>query len=142
LLDRLFAGRASLDDADRAFYGDLPIAPGASVRALGRSYGIDVAAASEAETVADFLTRQFDGRLELADRLAVGPVDLIVRAVDEAGNATEIGLSLARVDQAVRPPPGLLRRQFDRIRRLLGGSPRTAAVRQALGVGATRSGDR
>ena len=34
LLDRLFAGRASLDAADRAFYGDLPITPGASIAAL------------------------------------------------------------------------------------------------------------
>lgn len=141
LLDRLFASRASLDAADRAFYGDLPITPGASIAALARSYGIDVAASSEDETVAAFLARQFDGRLELADRLALGPVDLIVRAVDEAGDATEIGLSLARVDEAVLSPPGFWRRQLGRVRRLLGGSPKTVAVRAALGVGGKRQDD-
>lgn len=141
LLDRLFASRASLDAADRAFYGDLPIAPGASITVLAQSYGIDVAASSEDETVAAFLARQLDGRLERADRLAVGPVDLIVRAVDEAGDATEIGLSLARVDEAVRPQPGFWRRQLGRFRRLLGGSPRSVAVRAALGVGTRPPGD-
>ena len=54
---------------------------------------------------------------------------------------TEIGLSLARVDEAVRPPPGFWRRQLARMRGLLGGSPRTATVRQVLGVGPPRSGD-
>jgi cell volume regulation protein A len=135
LLDRLFASRSPLADADREFYGELAIAPAAAIAAVARSYGITLQALSDEETVAAFLARQFDGRVEVADRLALGPIDLIVRRVDEQGEPVEIGLSLARVDDRPRLQPGPAPRLLARLRRLLGGSPRAAALRNALGVG-------
>jgi len=132
LLDRLFASRAALPEADLAFYGALAIEPGAPLEAFARSYGITVASPDKDETVADFLCRQFDGRLEIGDRLAVGPVDLIVRNVDNAGGATEIGLSLDRVDQAAPEEVGFVGRGIARLRQLLGARPPAAALRDAV----------
>ena len=132
LLDRLFASRATLSAADQDFYGDLMIAPTASLGALAESYGLEVAAADRETAVADFMLRQFNGRIEVGDRLVLGPLDLIARAVDDAGAATEIGLSLARVDDTPRPAPGVLRRSAARLRTLFVGRPIRAAIRDAL----------
>jgi potassium/hydrogen antiporter len=132
LLDRLFATRATLTAADQEFYGDLNIAPTASLGALAESYGLEVDAADRETTVAGFMLRQFNGRIEIGDRLVLGPLDLIARAVDEAGAVTEIGLSLARVDDTPKPKPGALRRLSARLQRLFVGRPIRAAIRDAI----------
>ena len=129
LLDRLFASRATLSAADQDFYGDLTITPEALLGALAESYGLEVEPADREKTVAAFMLRQFNGRLEVGDRLVVGPIDLIARAVDDAGAVNEIGLSLARVDDTPQPPPGRLERLFARLRKLFGALPRTTAAR-------------
>jgi cell volume regulation protein A len=132
LLDRLFASRGALPEADQAFYGALVIAPDAPLAALAESYGITVAGSDADETVAGFLRRQFDGRLEIGDRMVVGPIDLIVRNVDDNGAATEIGLSLERVDRTAPPEIGLVGRGLARLRQLLGARPPAAALRDAV----------
>ena len=132
LLDRLFATRTALGTADEAFFGDLTISPTASLGALADSYGLLVDAEDRAATVADFMLRQFDGRVEVGDRLEVGPVDLIARAVDDANAPTEIGLSLARVDETPRPTPGRIRRALASVRRLFVGKPTRAAIMEAF----------
>lgn len=131
LLDRLFASRAILSDADRDFWGELSIAPEARLAALAASYSIPIAPASEETTVADHLRQRFHGRLEVGDRLALGPVDLIVRQVGEDGNPVEIGLSLARAEELERPPPGWLVTLSRRLRRLLMGRAVASATEQA-----------
>ena len=138
LLDRLFATRSALGPADQELFGDLTIAPGAKLRALAESYGLAVAPEEQDVTVAAFLLRQFNGRVEIGDRLVLGPVDLIVRAVDDGNEPTEIGLSLARVDDTPKPPPGRLARWLDRLRRLFVGRPTAASIRGAI----DRRGDR
>ena len=132
LLDRLFASRATLSAADQEFYGDLAISPAASLGALAESYGLDVAADDREVTVADFMLRQFNGRLEVGDRLVLGPLDLIARTVDDAGAVTEIGLSLARVDDTPKPAPGLLARLSAKLKRLFVGRPTRAAILDAI----------
>jgi potassium/hydrogen antiporter len=132
LLDRLFATRAALGTADEAFFGDLVISPTAPLAALADSYGLAIDAEGREATVADFMLRQFDGRVEVGDRLAVGPIDLIARAVDDGNVPTEIGLSLARVDDTPRPVPGWLSRGLARLRRLFVGKPTQAAIIEAL----------
>jgi len=132
LLDRLFATRTALGTADEAFFGDLTISPTAPLGALADSYGLLIDAEDRATTVADFMLRQFDGRVEVGDRLEVGPVDLIARAVDAGNVPTEIGLSLARVDDTPRPAPGWFGRALARLRRLFVGKPTRAAIIEAL----------
>jgi len=132
LLDRLFASRASLSDADRDFWGELSIAPSAELGALAQSYGIPVGDVAAAATVGAFMREQFHGRLELGDRLALGPVDLIVRQLGEDGEAVELGLSLARAEAGEAAPPGWRMKLLARFRRWLGGLPRPA---RALGRG-------
>jgi potassium/hydrogen antiporter len=129
LLDRLFASRATLSAADQEFYGDLTIAPEASLGALAESYGLAVEPEDAELSVGAFMLRQFSGRIEVGDRLVVGQIDLIVRAIDKSGAVSEIGLSLARVDDTPRPPPSRFERLFGRMRKLFGAMPRTTATR-------------
>jgi potassium/hydrogen antiporter len=131
LLDRLFASRSALGEADRAFYGDLAIQPKASLAALAASYGI-AAPGEMDETVGEFLLRRFGGRVEIGDRLVLGPIDLIVREVDGHGAVGEIGLSLERVADEEQAVPGLLARIVVRLRRLVGALPPSAGLREAI----------
>lgn len=131
LLDRLFASRSALGEADHAFYGDLAIEPKASLAALAESYGIAVPGEGDA-TVGSFLLHQFDGRVEVGDRLVLGPVDLIVRAVDEHGAVSEVGLSLQRITDEERPAPGRMARIVARLRRLVGALPPSAELRDTV----------
>jgi NhaP-type Na+/H+ and K+/H+ antiporter len=118
--------------ADQDFYGDLVISPTAPLGALAESYGLSIDSADREATVAGFMLGQFNGRIEVGDRLVLGPIDLIARAVDDAGAVTEIGLSLARVDDTPRPKPGPLGRLSAWLQRLFVGRPTRAAILDAI----------
>jgi cell volume regulation protein A len=45
-------------------------------------------------TIADFMTTRLGGRAEYADRVAVSPVELIVRDVADNGRISAVGVSL------------------------------------------------
>jgi cell volume regulation protein A len=94
LLDRLFAAPARADESDRDFYGDFPIAPNAKLGDVAALYDFVVKSDDEDLTVSEFLKRGFSGSVETGDRLTLGPVDLIVRAVDESGEIKLVGLAL------------------------------------------------
>ncbi len=126
LLDRLFASPAVLKAADIEFYGELTIAPEARLGALAQAYGIDIDSEKAARTVGDYLTEQLGGRVESGDRLAIGPIDLIVRATSEEGAVSEIGLSLSRVDDSTATALSDLPA---RLRRLFVGRPKEAQAR-------------
>jgi len=94
-LDHLFAGDSVQEAERRAFFGDFAIAPDAPIRALVDVYGAtldqhgDRAASS---TVGGYLKDRLQ-RPEPGDRLRLGSVELIVRAVDSHDQVTEVGLS-------------------------------------------------
>ncbi|WP_158045795.1 potassium/proton antiporter [Skermanella pratensis] len=93
LLDRLFASPTELKVEDREFYGDFTLAPDAAIGQLAATYGFPTPPQDADLTVCDVLKREFRGRVETGDRLAYGPVELIVRvAADD--KIDEIGLSL------------------------------------------------
>ncbi len=98
LLDRLFASRAELGPEDEDFFGAFAIDPARPASDLEAAYGVEVAEAERAMTIGGLIRHKLGGTAEYADRVPLGPIDLIVRDVDEKGRISAVGLS-------VEPPP-------------------------------------
>lgn len=101
LFDRLFAGPAE-GAGDPRLYGEFGLSPETSLGDLGRAYGVAVADGDGGLTVRDLLRRELAGDIEQGDRIAYGPLDLIVRSVDDEHGIREVGLALEHV-RARRP---------------------------------------
>jgi cell volume regulation protein A len=94
LLDRLFASPApvAVDDAD--FFGAFAIDPSRAALDLQAAYGIDLHGEEQGLTIAELMLARLGGRAEYADRVPLGPIDLIVRDVDDQGRVVTAGVSL------------------------------------------------
>jgi len=101
LLDRLFAA-SSAGATDPRLYGEFALAPDAGLRDLAATYGARVPENADGLTVRDYLRRELAGDIEEGDRVSLGPVDLIVRRVDEDHAITEVGLAVEHAT-TVRP---------------------------------------
>lgn len=94
LLDRLVASPRAPDPDDREFFGDFAVDPATPVVELAEFYGADIHAQSRAGSVRDFLEREFGGAIEVGDRIGLGTIELIVRAIDPSRRVTGVGLSI------------------------------------------------
>jgi cell volume regulation protein A len=119
-LDRLFASPAQAAEADRQFFGDFPIDPRARMEELGLMYGLPVPEEAREITVAQWLEWSLGGHPGIGDRMALGEVELIVRALSLDDTISEIGLAAepTQVDKPRLPlfPSGRELRQY--LRRL------------------------
>lgn len=93
LLDRLFAAPAERE-RDPALYGEFVIEPDAPLGELAATYGATVSAQDGALSVRDYLRRELAGDIEQGDRVRLGPVDIIVRRVDDKHEIQEVGLAV------------------------------------------------
>lgn len=101
-LDRLFASPAPAAEADRQFFGDFPLDPRARMEELGLMYGLPIPEDAREITVGHWLEWSLGGRPGVGDRMALGEVELIVRALDADGRISEIGLA-AEITQIDKP---------------------------------------
>ena len=102
LLDRLFGGPAAAAIDDPRLYGEFALEPDARLKDIGAAYGIQIAAADADLSVGALFRRELAGDIEPGDRVAYGPIDLVVRETDEDHAIKEIGLALQPMRQA--PP--------------------------------------
>lgn len=103
LLDRVYTRPADL--GDRQVYGDFALRPETTVGELGREYGFSLGLDPDLP-LGQHLARALHGQPAPGDRLSLGPVELVVRALDEAGEVAEIGMAVepdARPALAWRP---------------------------------------
>lgn len=101
LLDRLFASKAPVAADDEDFFGAFGIDPSRPASELTLAYGVSLTETEAAQTIGAFVTERLGGRVEYADRLPLGDIELIVRDLDESGHVMEIGVSL---DPQIAPP--------------------------------------
>jgi cell volume regulation protein A len=94
LLDRLFASPAPVEGDDADFFGAFAIDPRRPARDLQLAYGPELREDELDLTIAELMKARLGGRAEYADRVPVGPVELIVRDVDQDGAITSVGVSL------------------------------------------------
>jgi cell volume regulation protein A len=92
LLDRLFASPARVDDDDKDFFGEFVIDTTRTLGDLGQAYGLTLPANPET-TIGKYISDRLGGRVEIGDRVALGPIELIVRAADD-GVVSSAGLVL------------------------------------------------
>jgi cell volume regulation protein A len=116
-LDRLFASPAPAAEADRQFFGDFALAPDGPMKDLALSYGLPVEPADFDHTLAQWVVRELGHLPGVGDRVQLGEVELIVRAMDWDESISEIGLAVepTRIDKARLPLfPGLadIRKRF------------------------------
>ncbi len=97
-LDRLFASPAILAEGDRQFFGDFGLAPSTRLKELVLSYGLTVPPGDAELTVADYIRRELRLNPGVGDRVPLGEVEVIVRALFDDGAIAEVGL-------AVEPTP-------------------------------------
>lgn len=91
LLDKVYAGPS--DAPDPRFYGDFPLSAGTTLGDVAMQYGLSLDGGPEIR-LGDLLTEEFNGRPEVGDRLPLGPVELVVRALGDGGDVTEVGIIL------------------------------------------------
>ncbi|OCW59327.1 potassium/proton antiporter [Hoeflea olei] len=105
LLDRLFASPVEVSDDDSEFFGTFKIDPAGTGEELEQAYGPGLLSPAErAMTVAELMKRRLGETIDYADRVKIGRIVLIVRAIDERGQISSVGISLEPVERATRLP--------------------------------------
>lgn len=94
LLDRLFAHPVPVSSDDAEFFGVFTIDPARDAAELDASYAIGLTESERELTIDGLMRQRLGGRAEYADRVLLGPIELIVRDVDEDGAVVSAGLSL------------------------------------------------
>ncbi|MBI5162738.1 MAG: potassium/proton antiporter [Magnetospirillum sp.] len=92
-LDRLFASSAPAAEGDHRFFGDFPIDPMARMGELTLMYGLPVPDEAADVTVAQYLEWMLGAPPGIGDRIGIGEVELIVRALTPEDTIAEIGLA-------------------------------------------------
>jgi cell volume regulation protein A len=104
LLDKLFASRAVVDPEDADFFGVFAVDSARSAAELETAYAPGLTEAELKLTVGAMVTARLGGRAEYADRVLLGPIELIVRDVDDKGKITGLGLSFEPTAPVARVP--------------------------------------
>lgn len=105
LLDRLFASKVAVGENDNEFFGTFTIHPSRTGEELDSAYGPGLLSPAEKSmTIAELMEQRLGGRLDYADRVKIGRIVLIVRQIDERGQAAMVGISLEPVDPGSRLP--------------------------------------
>lgn len=92
LLDKLFASRAAVDPEDADIFGDFAVDPARPATDLEAAYGATLTEPERKMTIGQLMASRL-GRPEYADRMALPPIELIVRDMDEKGKIIAIGVS-------------------------------------------------
>ena len=119
LLDRVLGPRPLRSAADeRGVFGEFAFPATATLASVLALYGAAVSDATRDDTLAAYVARRLPRRPEIGDRVPVGGIELVVRALED-GRIAQIGVEL-------EPEPEALR--WDRPRALL------AELRSKLGA--------
>ncbi len=119
LLDRLFASRIAVDPEDEDFFGAFALDPQRPAEELETAYGPGLTETERRLSIGDLVKARLGGYAEYADRVPLGPIDLIVRDVDEKGKVTSVGVSFEPHEARQQVPVFLSAGEmYDRLRAL------------------------
>ena len=137
LLDKLFASRAAVDPEDADFFGAFAVDPARSAAELDAAYGVGLDAEEKKLSVGALVLQRLAGKAEYADRVSIGPVELIVRDVDEKGRISALGLSFEPTAPTARVPVFLSAGEMlDRLKAVFA----RRGTKRPAGVGAAPAG--
>lgn len=119
LLDRLFASPTEVSPDDADFFGAFALDPSHMASELEDNYSPGLTDAELKLNIGQLILQRLGGRAEYADRVTIGPIELIVRDVDDSGRISSVGLSFEPTPQLTSIPPFLSPAEFaDRVRQL------------------------
>ncbi|SMH57019.1 potassium/proton antiporter [Mesorhizobium australicum] len=104
LLDRLFATKVSLAADDEEFFGAFTVEPDHLASEISAAYGAELREGEADLTIAQLMLARLGGHAEYADRVLLGPIELIVRDTDDKGVIDSVGLSLEPQELAPSMP--------------------------------------
>ncbi|WP_315925688.1 potassium/proton antiporter [Mesorhizobium sp. SP-1A] len=104
LLDKLFASRAVVEPEDAEFFGAFALDPARPAEELEQAYAPGLTEEERKLTIGALVVERLDGHAEYADRVPIGPIELIVRDVDDKGRITALGLSFEPTAPVARVP--------------------------------------
>jgi len=104
LLDRLFATKVSLAADDEEFFGAFTVDPDHLASEISAAYGAELREGEADLTIAQLMLARLGGHAEYADRVLLGPIELIVRDTDDKGVIDSVGLSLEPQELAPSMP--------------------------------------
>ncbi len=74
--------------------GEFVLSPEAAAGEVGRAYGFVLEPAQAGLSLAALLGRELGARVAVGERLALGPIELVVRSLDDRGVVQAVGLAL------------------------------------------------
>jgi cell volume regulation protein A len=141
LLDRLFASRTEVDPEDADFFGAFGVDPTRPAADLEAAYAPGLTEAERKLTIGALMEARLGGPPEYADRVPLGPIELIVRDVDDDGKITAVGLSFEPAATTPRIPVFLSAGEIgDRLRRLVARMRKPAPPEEARPHGEDTTG--
>lgn len=94
LLDQLFAKSQGPSQDDKGFFGELKINPDSLLIDLQRTYDLPAREGlSQDQTIGEYVAAELGSNPVVGDRVPLGALDLVVRAVYQGTTITEIGLA-------------------------------------------------
>ncbi len=94
ILDKIYGSPVEPDDP--AIFGDFGLHPGTTLGEIVHQYGALVDRSTPAETtLGALLMSRFHNQPAVGDRLTLGPVDIVVRALNDDDSVAEVGIVLA-----------------------------------------------
>lgn len=104
LLDRLFASPTEVSPDDADFFGAFPLDPSHMASELEDNYSPGLTEAELKLSIGQLMLQRLGGHAEYADRITIGPIELIVREVDDNGKIATVGLSFEPTPQITSIP--------------------------------------
>ncbi len=95
LFAKAFSSKDSAQQKNANFYGEFIIHPEATLGDIADAYGFSVEANHRDMRIDAYLNERFHGKCVPGDRVDLGPVQLIVRSVDQDAVIREVGLKIA-----------------------------------------------
>lgn len=123
LLDRLFASPVRVEADDKEFFGEFRIHPDRPLSMLRDVYDAPMPPNVPPDrSISAYMLERLGGSAEEGDRVAIGPIELIVREVNVEGEIVEAGLAFDQDAQPARVPIFLNGRELlDLIKQKLAG---------------------
>jgi len=104
VLDRVLGPRPVRSAAEqRGVFGEFSFPGGAALAPILKLYDVAAADAAPDATIAGYVARRLPQRPEVGDRVPLGGIELVVRALDDHGHIDQVGVEL---EPEPAPEPG------------------------------------
>ena len=103
VLDKIYAAPVEPDDPD--VFGDFAMVAETTLAELGHHYGAEAEDVAAETSVGALLMKEFHDQPAVGDRMSLGPVEIVIRALKDDGSVAEVGIILEQPPRRTRRWP-------------------------------------